>query len=164
MENFLSNVGKTIVKGIQSNLDKKGLTNTGKTKQSLRYEVKPESLTVYGAMNLAVLEDGAKPLSNKTGGFIEAITEWAQSKLGKNQKEARSLAFAYMKRRTGKGQAGATTAPDGSYKVPNPYNVGNVLSDTITPQLIQEIKDEATKSYIVAYKKEINISIRAFKV
>lgn len=161
MLNFLDIVGAKIVLGIQKNLDSKGLTNTGATKQSLRYEVKGETMTVYGAMNLLPLEDGAKPLRNRTGGFIEAITEWAQSKLGLNQKEAKGLAFAYMKRRSGFGKAGATTSDDGSYIVPNKFNVGGVLSDTITPKLIQEIKEEATKELYTVYKTEIHNAIRA---
>jgi hypothetical protein len=160
---ILDTFGKMIVKGIQTNLDTKGLTNTGQTKASVRYEIKDTTLTVYGAMNLLPLEDGAKPLRNKTGGFIEAITEWAQSKLGLSQKEARGLAFAYMKRRTGKGDAGRTTAPDGSYIVPNQFNVGGVLSDTITPQMIAELTDMAKNEYLLTFKREINQAIRGIK-
>jgi len=146
MLDYLNNLGATIVASVQNSLDEKGLTNTGETKNSLRYEVTETQelikLDVYGGGQLLALESGASPLKNKTGGFIEAITEWAKSKLGLDDKEAKSLAFAYMKKRVGSGRLGVTTLPDGSYYVPNKYNVGNVLSDTINQELIIEIMQE----------------------
>lgn len=158
----LDKIGALIVSGIQENLDSKGLTNTGQTKRSLHYNVTATTLTVFGAASLFSLEGGAAPLRNKTGGFVEAIERWAVSKLGKNRKQARSLAFAYMKKRVGDGIGGRTTARDGRYVVPNPFNIGGVLSDTVNKSLVDRIKKTASDMFFVNTKAEVKSIIKGF--
>lgn len=160
---YFNSLGNYLVKGISDSLATKGLTNTGQTKASLQFKATETRFTLFGAQSLGALDDGASPLRNKTGGFIEAITDWAKSKLSKNDKEARSLAFAYMKKRTGKGGGGATTDKAGNYIVPNPFNVGGVLSDTINKELIAEVKKEVLKNVYVGIRTDIKTAIRALK-
>jgi len=163
LEQYFNKLGEQLIKDISASLDAKGLTNTGETKASIRYDAKEDRFTLYGAGQLMVLEDGAKPLQNKTGGFIEAITEWGKTKLQLNDKDAKSFAYAYYKKRKGTGIAGLTTAADGSYVVPNPYNVGSVLSDTINKDLITEIQKNILTLSASVIKEEISKSIRAFR-
>jgi hypothetical protein len=135
---------------IAENLDRKGLTNTGATKQSLKVEVTETSERIVGILkgnaNLSVLEGGAKPITKKTTGqYIESITKWGQSKLGLSQKEATGLAFAMLNKRLGDGRGGRTVRADGTYFVPNPFNPGGVLSDAVNEQTIKEIRGKLIK-------------------
>jgi hypothetical protein len=159
---YLNDTGSQIVSDLRSNLDKKGLTNTGKSKQKIRYEVTEKGdkviLDVYGPAYLFSLEYGAKPISKRTDGqFITSITAWAQSKLGLDAKEAKSLAFGYMKKRIGDGKGGVTTRADGSYFVPNKYNPGGVLTDTITDDRIKSISEQVLKIEALSFVNSLKL-------
>jgi len=156
LDSLLSKYGQRIVSDLRENMAKKKLNNTGETSRSIRFEVTEEegvsTLTIYGEENLLTLNDGAKPIKRKTTGkFIEEITKWAQGKLGLSFEEARGLAFGYLKNRTG-GGPGLTTDKSGNYLVPNRFNSGGVLSDTLNDELTREIQVEvmtSTKEMIV---------------
>ena len=165
MNTALNSLGQEATAGIGKSLDQKGLTLTGKTKASLRHEVSVEAfrttLSIYGAANLGALQGGAKPIRQRTNGkFIESLTQWAKQRLGLDDKEAKGFAFAYLKKRTGTGQGSKTVRPDGTYFVPNPYNDGKVLSDTINPAFIKRAKAEATKAAAIDFRAEIALALK----
>jgi uncharacterized protein YbcC (UPF0753/DUF2309 family) len=154
---ILDQEGQNIVRSIQNDLDRKGLTNTGATKRSLNYTVesvqKSVILTVRGAGQLGSLQFGAATLGTKnTGGtlseFKEAIKEWAKSKLRMtDESELKRFVYFYTKKRLGDGIGGRTTSPDGRYVVPNPFNKGGVISDTVNDELIKNINSRLVNSF-----------------
>lgn len=161
---ILDRYGKEVQEGIRQNLKEKKLQNTGKTAASIKYDVKEErgmvTLTVEGAAHIFSLESGAAPIKKKTDGkFIESIAKWARSKLGLNAKEARGLAFGYLRKRIGDGKGGATTKPDGSYFVPNRFNVGGVISDTVNDSLVGKINQEILKEVAENYISKVAVNI-----
>lgn len=88
---ILSKYGNSTVAQIQQNLSATGTNATGKTSQSIHFEVKDEGfkqiLRVLGKPYLFVVETGRKPTPQYTKPskeFVASIKEWADTKgLGK---------------------------------------------------------------------------------
>lgn len=148
VEQILDGYGKQIVADLRNNMAKKKLDNTGNTSRSIRYEVSNDTLFIYAEEHILALNDGAKAISKRTdGGFIDAITKWAQSKLNLPINEAKGLAFGYLRNRTGQGNGGLTTDSAGNYLVPNRFNSGGVLSDTLNDTLIDSIQNDVSLGF-----------------
>lgn len=83
---ILSQYGKETVSAIQSNLASTGTNATGKTSQSVRYEIKQEgtktTLKLVGKPFIAVVETGRKPTPEykPSEAFVESIQEWMNAK------------------------------------------------------------------------------------
>jgi hypothetical protein len=158
----LNNLMNEVKVNIQNSLDQKGLTNTGKTKQELSVSISERESIIIGMLSgpahLAVLEGGASPITKKTTGkYIESIALWGQTKLGLNEKEAKGLAFAMLRKRLGSGTAGNTVRADGTYFVPNPFNSGGVLSENVNDQVVDEIMKRLLKDVAAAFVEGIKV-------
>jgi hypothetical protein len=83
---ILSNETNSFINQIKDNLDNTGTTATGKSKDSLRFEITEEGkkivLTVFGKPYFAVVETGRKPTPNKkpSRAMIESIQEWVDAR------------------------------------------------------------------------------------
>lgn len=84
---ILNTYGNSTVQSIRNNLASTGTNATGKTSQSLRFEVKNEgnkiTLKVFGKPYLAVVETGRKatPQYEKPSvEFVASIREWMNAK------------------------------------------------------------------------------------
>lgn len=83
---ILNKYGTSTVEQIKQNLSSTGTTATGKTAQSLRYEVRVEStkatLKVIGKPFFAVVETGRKPTPSykPSEQFVKSIKEWMDAK------------------------------------------------------------------------------------
>lgn len=88
---ILSQYGNSTVAQIRQNLSATVTSATGKTSQSLRYEVKDEgftqSLTILGRPYFMAVETGRRPTpqyDKPSKAFVASIKEWADTKgLGK---------------------------------------------------------------------------------
>lgn len=83
---ILNQYGASTVEQIRQNLSSTGTNATGKSAQSLRYEVKNEglkaTLRVVGKPFFAVVETGRKPTPsyNPSENFVKSIQEWLDAK------------------------------------------------------------------------------------
>lgn len=83
---ILSNEANSFLSEVKRNLDNTGTTATGKSKESLRYEITEEGnkvvLTVFGKPYFAVVETGRKPTPEKKPSreMIENIKEWVAAR------------------------------------------------------------------------------------
>ena len=84
---ILSSYGDSTVKRIQANLASTGTNATGKTSQSIRYEVKQDgqniTLTILGKKYIGVVETGRKATPDYTKPsleFVASIKEWVKAK------------------------------------------------------------------------------------
>lgn len=83
---ILNQYGSSTVEQIRQNLSSTGTTTTGKTAQSLRYEVTNEgtkaTLKVVGKPFFAVVETGRKPTPSykPSKQFVASIQEWMDAK------------------------------------------------------------------------------------
>lgn len=102
---ILNKYGTSTVEQIRQNLSSTGTTTTGKTSQSLRYEVTQEgtkaTLKVVGKPFFAVVETGRKPTPNKkpSPDFVANIREWLQAK-GEQTRPAYAIALSINKKGT----------------------------------------------------------------
>ena len=85
IDQILDKAGKFAVDRIKQNLVSSGEQTTGKTADSLRYEVagKEDSvtLTIYGRPFFKATETGTKPSEKAPSPeMVESLTEWAQKK------------------------------------------------------------------------------------
>lgn len=86
---ILNQYGSSTVDQIKQNLSSTGTSATGKTAQSLRYEVTNEgtkaTLKVIGKPYFMVVETGRKPTPQYTKpseDFVQSIKQWIQAKGG----------------------------------------------------------------------------------
>ncbi len=164
VENILTQFGKDSVKAIRNEIDAQGLTDTGRAKNETTFEVeatdKKSVLSITAPAYIVSLDRGAAPIRQKTDGmFISSIQAWAMRKLGLPEKEAKGLAFGYLRKRLGDGVGGRTTSPGGDYVVPNPFNPGGLLTKGIPDEklgkLRRDILSEIGSVYIQVTKEAI---------
>ena len=111
---ILSQETNSFISQVKANLDSTGTTATGKSKDSLRYEITEEGkkiiLTVFGKPYFAVVETGRKPTPDKKPGraMIDAIKEWTAAR-GKPESMAWAIAVKINKEGTKLWQAGGRT-------------------------------------------------------
>jgi hypothetical protein len=73
--------GKRLIDDTKASLDSNGSTASGKTKDSLRYELNPTSFKFYGRAFINTLEVGRKPTSaGGDGSLKKAIRQWIDDK------------------------------------------------------------------------------------
>lgn len=102
---ILNGYGQTTIDQIRANLSSAGKNVTGKTSQSLRYEVTNQgtkaTLKVIGKPFFAVVETGRKPTpsAKPSKAFVENIKEWLQAK-GMEIKPAYAIALSINKKGT----------------------------------------------------------------
>lgn len=103
---ILNQYGNSTVEQIRQNLASTGTNATGKTSQSLRYEVtnngSKATLKVIGKPYFAVVETGRKPTPEYTKPsveFVNSIKEWLRAK-GGEEKSAYGIAKSIHKKGT----------------------------------------------------------------
>lgn len=103
---ILNQYGNSTVEKIRQNLASTGTNATGKTSQSLRYEVTNNgpkaTLKVLGKPYFAVVETGRKPTPEYTKPsyeFVNSIKEWLRAR-GKDEKSAYGIAKSIHKKGT----------------------------------------------------------------
>ena len=111
---ILSNEANSFLSQIKRNLDDSGTTATGKSKDSLRYEITEEGnkvvLTVFGKPYFAVVETGRKPTPDKkpSRAMIDNIKEWIAAR-GEPESMAWAVATKINKEGTKLWQQGGRT-------------------------------------------------------
>lgn len=95
---ILNKFGRSTVDEIKDNLSNTGTSATGKTAQSLRYEVitsgDKTSLRIIGKPFFAVVETGRKPtpqFTKPSEQFVSSIAEWLKAR-GKSEASAYGIA------------------------------------------------------------------------
>lgn len=83
MNNVLREWAEDVIVKIQDNLDTTGTTASGKTKESLRYELETDEyggkLTIYGRQYFQGVEEG-RPAGGIPYRFQDILYTWAESK------------------------------------------------------------------------------------
>lgn len=127
---ILNGYGNSTVEQIRQNLSATGTNATGKTSQSLRYEVTNNgtkaTLKVIGKPYLAVVETGRKPTPEYTKPsveFVNSIKQWLAAK-GGDEKSAYGIAKSIHKR-------GTKLFRDGGRK--------DIISNVINQNLVDKI-------------------------
>lgn len=101
MNDILKEWAENVIGKIQSNLDSTGTTASGKTKESLRYEVESDEyggkLTIYGRQYFQGVEEG-RPAGKIPYRFQDILYDWAQAKgilstFGDTEKKQRSVLY-----------------------------------------------------------------------
>lgn len=135
---------------------------TGKTAQSVRAEVKPNRLIIYGRQFFRALETGRSPRqSSKSGGFKDNLEDWLQAKgfatkksktgvvyykLGDQWFSAKSLAWKINKE-------GDKTFRQG----------GKEVYFLQLEKFVQELTREVSKAKVQEYKKKLLDGINSNK-
>lgn len=135
---ILNQYGNSTVEQIRRNLASTGTNATGKTSQSLRYEVTQNgeriTLKVIGKPYLAVVETGRKPTPQYTKpsqDFVQNIRDWIQSK-GGDQGAAYQIALSIH-------QIGTQLFRSGGRK--------DIISNVINQDLTDKISQDVLKSF-----------------
>jgi hypothetical protein len=111
---ILSDETNSFLSQVKTNLDATGTTATGKSKDSLRYEITEEGsrivITVFGKPYFAVVETGRKPTPDKkpSRAMIDSIKEWLSAR-GKPESMAWAVATKINKEGTKLWQQGGRT-------------------------------------------------------
>jgi hypothetical protein len=111
---ILSEETNSFLSQVKTNLDTTGTSATGKTKDSLRYEITEEGsrivITVFGKPYFAVVETGRKPTPDKkpSRAMIDSIKEWLSAR-GKPESMAWAVATKINKEGTKLWQQGGRT-------------------------------------------------------
>ena len=79
INNVLAQWCKDVISQIKTNLDTTGTTATGKTKESLVYEVSDGSCVIYGRPYFKSVENG-RPAGKVPYNFKDILYEWASAK------------------------------------------------------------------------------------
>lgn len=103
---IVSNAGQSAVSQIRQNMAATGTNATGKSSQSLRYEIVQEGdrtiLRVLGRQYFAVVETGRRPTpqyDKPSREFVASIREWAKAK-GIQENAAYAIAKSIHKKGT----------------------------------------------------------------
>lgn len=145
---ILSQYGTSTVAQIRANLAATGTNATGKTSQSIHFEVKDEglkqTLRVLGKPYLFVVETGRKPTPQYTKPskqFVASIKEWADTKgLGKF---AYGIALSIHQKGTKLFREG------GRQDI-----ISNVVNENLTAQITKDILAKFADHYL---KNAVNI-------
>ena len=143
---ILNEQGIELVNGIRANLGSTGTTATGKTSQSLRFEISQEGtktrLKLFGRPFFMTVETGRKATPNKKPSreFIENLKPWAEAR-GIPEGAVWAIATKINKLGTNLFRAG------GREDIVEPpvdnfiNNVGQALLDSKADDLVMKIKD-----------------------
>lgn len=134
IDQILDRAGARAVEQIKVNLIASGENTTGKTADSLRWEVKGTgdkvSLVIYGREFFKATETGSKPSEkNPSPEMVESLTEWAQAK-GVDAKPY-AIAKTILKK-------GSKLWRQGGRK--------DIYSN-VGPVIVEEIKEEVAKNF-----------------
>lgn len=150
IEEILNKYGDQIVDGLRKSMDQKGLNASGKTKASIESKVFRENfytvLEITAGIGLLALSEPYPELGIKggrgknvrtTGELKKAITLWVDQKpiTPRDKISKKSLIYLITRKIATQG-----------IEVPNYYNKGGVISDVITPALIDRIIDEVLEA------------------
>lgn len=153
--NILHNYGTDTVRQIRENLSSTGTTTTGKTAQSLRYEVTQEgtkaTLKIIGKPYFAVVETGRKAtpqFTKPSEDFVASIKEWIQAK-GGDTNHAYAIAKNIHKR-------GTKLFRDGGRKDIYSNVINQNLFDKIGLDLLNKFTQQFMTSVVKIFKDGSN--------
>ena len=148
MQNILSKYGERIIELIKQSMIDNNRTTTGKTADSLRYEVSNENvLTIFGSPVLEALEFGREPSSSSGGeGFFDELREWATIKIDSSVTD--STVFAIYKKINEQGFEGT----DGLLSLPINQGVDE-LNAELSAELTQAYASKIALEFKKGYKK-----------
>lgn len=145
---ILNGYGQSTVQQIKDNLSSTGTSATGKTAQSLRYEVTNEgtkaTLKVIGKPYFMVVETGRKPTPNydkPSKAFVQSIKEWIQAK-GGNEKFAYAIAKSIHKKGTKLFRDGGRTDI-----------VSNVINQNLTDKISLDLLNKFAQQFMASVVK-----------
>lgn len=145
--NILSQTGQSTVQRIRQNLASTGTNASGRTSQSLRFEVSSDGsiarLRVLGRPYFMAVETGIKPYPQYTKpsrDFVSEIREWLRTK-GGNQGAAYAIARSIH-------QKGTKLWKSGGRK--------DIVSNVVNSDLFTQIQQAALNEFVKAYIKAIN--------
>jgi hypothetical protein len=148
---ILNEQGIELVNGIRANLGSTGTTATGKTSQSLRFEISQEGtktrLKLFGRPFFMTVETGRKATPNKKPSreFIENLKPWAEAR-GIPEGAVWAIATKINKLGTNLFRAG------GREDIVEPpvdnfiNNVGQALLDSKADELVMKIREVNDKN------------------
>jgi hypothetical protein len=144
---ILNQYGQSTVQRIRNNLATTGTNATGKTSQSVRFEVTQDGtvarMRIYGRPYFMATETGIKPYpqyNKPSREFVAAIREWLAA-VGGEQGAAYAIARSIHKKGTKLYQSGGRKTI-----------VSNVIPDLNT-QIQKSVLDEFVKAYIANLQK-----------
>lgn len=155
--NLINSFGARLVSDIGASLDSSGSTASGKTKQSIRFEVNGNSFKLYGRAYIGALEFGRKPASGGGNGSLrDAIRQWIDDKgIIPNGISKDSLAFLIQRKMNAEGDLLYRTGQNyqGQSKptqiITGVINDGRIkkLSESLLFSIIQQTKNELVNAY-----------------
>lgn len=138
MNNVLREWAEDVIVKIQDNLDTTGTTASGKTKESLRYELETDEyggkLTIYGRQYFQGVEEG-RPAGGIPYKFQDIIRQWMSDKKIENQfgeKEWQKRNAAYLI---------AQKIKDSGTMLYREGGITTIYTDTIT-EMLPELKEK----------------------
>jgi len=146
---ILSNETNDFLSEVKRNLDNTGTTATGKSKESLRFEITEEGkkivLTVFGKPYFSVVETGRKPTPDKkpSRAMIDNITEWLSAR-GKPESMAWAVATKINKEGTKLWQTGGRTDIYTDLK--------ESFADQIYMAAVEEISSEYFRNAVLSFE------------
>lgn len=140
---ILNKYGASTVQQIRDNLQSTGTNATGKTSQSLRYEVinngDKATLRVLGKPYFAVVETGRKPTPQYTKPsveFVDSIKEWLRAR-GKSEGSAYGIAKSIHSK-------GTKLYRDGGRK----DIVSNVVNQNLVDKISADLLDKFARQFL----------------
>lgn len=144
---ILTQTGQSTVQRIRQNLASTGTNASGRTSQSLRFEVSADGtiarLRVLGRPYFMAVETGIKPYPQYTKpsrDFVSEIKDWLRTK-GGNQGAAYAIARSIH-------QKGTKLWKSGGRK--------DIVSNVVNNDLFTQIQQAALNEFVKAYIKAIN--------
>lgn len=124
-------IAEQIVKDLQLSFTQKDLVATGKTRDSIRYELTSNGFQILGASYIENVELGRPPrVSTNSSDFLERLEEWRKAR--NVSIPARTLQYLINKFGTKQYQSGQSN---------------NVVSDVINLDLVEEIRKQIVAFY-----------------
>ncbi len=154
---ILTKYGQNVVADIRANLASTGTNASGKTSNSINYEITEEgtkiTLDVYGKPFIWVVETGRGPRkTTQSYGVVQNIRQWMDQKgVGSQLSDAKkdSLAKFFTWRINKEGSA---LFKKGGRK--------DIISNVITDTLIGKISVEVINNFVKSFMDEIEISFK----
>ncbi len=144
---ILTQTGQSTVQRIRQNLASTGTNASGRTSQSLRFEVSTDGsiarLRILGRPYFMAVETGIKPYPQYTKpsrDFVSEIKDWLRSK-GGNQGAAYAIARSIHQKGTKLWKAGGRK---------------DIVSNVVNTDLFTQIQQAALNEFVKAYIKAIN--------
>ena len=130
-----------------SEYEKSGRKASGKLGESLKVEETQSGARLIGNAYIGALVYGRrKTTAGGDGSLFKAIYQWINDKgiSYKDEREHKSIAYAITKNIHEKG-----------IKIPNQYNDGNLISNSITDESKTELQKSLSLYYGIEYTKEL---------